>query len=1146
MNNPFTKFIQRAIFVLFVLAICVPGASIAAKPLETDSTLTLGTPSYNAIINAGGYTASISCHVTGGVVYCTGTTTITDNSPLLNNEVRFYIPVTDTSSSYDFYASYYSSGSANTRISPGDGAWYSVPKAGSWQVLNNAFAGITITIKFDESSQGIFTDNFQLSISSAGYVNPIEPPSANCSDAYTDSAVIASLWNIDPRIEFPNGPDAVSPLVPDQQKIGITPLTIGDPNLASAMAEPHVFHLSVDGLWNTSRSDYAYSFDGTTYYPLSLLPVLCSTPNNWWFQITTEQYFYIRANDSAGAFADNTPNTAPFPTWSLALSSTSTQKCTDQFTYNPATDLITTLSIPANLQGGVYTADGDITIGSWYVMETTNGPWHNGSDPTAQYAIQGEWPVADWWDFSSGVARGVECMETTADGLHTRIYVQAPVSMFYARVKDSGGNFADNTGTMGLNIYSATFTRFRTPCESHFKQDQTLRIMDIDVQAPDGTFVNSIAMPDELVPGVTGTVTLIPGQAYQIVTTKGPWYYRGVGHGDMKMDNYDLQIQDNSGEWKDLDTWDGADCIAPLDQLGHLSVYFTVPDSDYGADYRLRVNDTSFSGNTGSMGFILFSTMVDSVPPGVSCTDYSYDPVADLLYSVNVLASKEAGEPMMTATLTYGNIYAIKITNGPWHEASGGADEWGMQIKSAGGNNWNDPANTWYDLMDWPYTLCPDVNGHDYTVFFKAEYGQGGINVRADSTTFSNNTGSRTASLYNVSHENGPVCFFGKEKYQLFEEPHVNEKADMGNFIGHPNTQPGLAPGIVYGIETKNNWFDNGVQSDKLEVSSDGGASWYEIKDHPNVNCANYVMGQTIAEFNVNIGEVWRIRVKDGDDNWFNNTGAEGYIIYEVDDPNNPLTEPPGPFPNVPAEPWLGQWAGAACDATISRPQFDGIMPTFTSPAPMTSSDIFDLGNYLGEWVSAVVAYLGGWFTAFSNVGMIVSSYTEYASMSVQQYFAWCDRHTQAIVAMPGLFYTVEPFGSMKELAEVGDETQQAINGYGSGGENVDMLKPQSVLMPSGGQTAQIINILTSLPASSPYNNGKISIRDTGARVYATDCNKSLTPAIGTKLGAGICFGADMMVTTGVSIWMQLIFELSILVMFVLYIFKTWILKIQQ
>jgi hypothetical protein len=516
------------------------------------------------------------------------------------------------------------------------------------------------------------------------------------------------------------------------------------------------------------------------------------------------------------------------------------------------------------------------------------------------------------------------------------------------------------------------------------------------------------------------------------------------------------------------------------------------------------------------------------------CTGYTYDTNAGI-GPITVPANRIQGTEIPIGGLVYDQIYAIVITGGPWFESDGGAAQYNMQISTNRGANFS-------DLFQHPARLCAQAGQDNTHIIYIRYVANTNWVLRADSVTFGDNDGSRTVHVYPATTDPTVFtqCLLGYRRVYGFMNE-VNEKNENGEYITRTPAAgiPDLAPGR-YGLDTTGQWFDGIDSQYDIELSSDNGATWYEPDGHPDVVCGQKMYGtRWMAVFDVDATQRWRIRVANPDNDWMDNGGALSYSIYYI------RTTTTGPGNTTPPTIDL---TFDPCSVNISAPiMLANPFPSFTPPEPITIDSLQTLGDAIGGWIDSVGNYIAGLGDGILALGGFMGAWENFNRQAITQFFSWCERHTESMISLPMVFQAVEPFATIYEFQTLARETESAVQGYANtGGQEVDTLKPQSALLPSGGQSSAIIDVLTTLPADSPYITGQVQIRDTSARVYTTTCNKSLTPAIGPRLGAGVCFQADMMKSLGISIWFQLLFEIALLLAFIFYIKHNWIDKIMQ
>lgn len=902
-------------------------------------------------------------------------------------------------------------------------------------------------------------------------------------------------YYIDPTIADPQGaPD-------DQQK--------------QTVVQGQIYRISTaggpwhDGINNNDRYDTAISWDGVTYTPLSqLADALCieTTEANIPDLLTVyveaqSNSFYIRVNDvpNAGWFDNNTEVNPLTYTIGLAFQNAA-PPCESQFTWDPFDDLVSFVGVDSQLQDGVRaTTDTPLIVGEWYAVEVSYGAWteNGGPDRTdLEFDVTDSTTGASYWrDLAEG-SNLVWCQ--TEDGLIT--FFQADHTNLFLRANDQDANFANNAGTVWVDIYHVMFNRASELCESQFALGDIYGADYVDAKAENGkTFAFSVGSQN-----VSLSTGLVPGAWYAVETTDGPWGYEGSLHGDLAM-SYEMAINDGSGTgWVPLDEWLGGACNVQIDALGHRLVYFQIPEGS--VDYKLRVNDTeSWLNNINFMGWNLYKAVnLNQIPTG-EC-DYVYDPDIVVLTSY-VSATSSAGG--YVSPLNANSFYAVKILGNSydWFEQSGGEARDDMQIS-------DDDGQTWHELPDgYAGNLCYIYNGDDLIFFIKT--GNNNLyKLRVNSSSFSDNVGSMGWEVYAASPGDTVDPWTNcMDQWQLTViEPHgtIPVRDEQGTIIKSEYNYPennGLLPDLSGGDPNYNGtsngnyvieieygsgpWRDGETSTDHYDaqLSADGGVTWYDMSDRdaPILDCAvqDQIKRYWKARIHVEQGQVWKIRVGDTETSVFSdNSGNLAYVLYSAfDHPGVPMPIDPNSIPAISVN------GGDVCLMAI------------VSPGPLSISEIADLGNYFAEWIS-------------------------FLNLAIARYMAFCPRHTSMILSMLDALKTREPFATLDEIDNAIRDVQIAINGYDWGSTGTDY----SILTKNGSGFISQLNkyLLPPLASNSPWMGGPV-IQYSGPQSYPQTCQMAAADYVGPLLSKGVCFVVNVANQTGFMWFIQMFLDITAL-----------------
>jgi len=919
----------------------------------------------------------------------------------------------------------------------------------------------------------------------------------SCDERFTIIEPVIEA-DIDETIEMPLGPDAVAPDSPDNQKVEI----LGG----------NFYRLETSGgPWrddDISTEDYYHtevSFDeGVTWLELSEIDYVCleaKVPEPdlmivYFIAPEGTTSFMIRVGQVGGnpEWSDNTLADEQSPMhYKLDLAEEFVSACSQAFTFGED-DLLTSGTIPATASQGVVVSipfpsgmldpNGMPMDFPWIVIETGPGGWLENA--TERFDALGLWATQPSTfligDESEPEPGGlVQCVETINGG-GFRVYVQSPNDAnLLMMVNDQDNNFANNSGELDYRIYLATYTRPAAACESQFAVGNNRFGGTVSANSENGKMIATLKMPTT---AVFQNYELAIGAWYALDTEGGPWRGPGTTHAD----NFKLQISEGTIAgpltWEDLDTWANATCVVPLDNIGHIRVYFQVPltllgGPDGARAYYLRVDDTNFSNNYGSISYTIRGVTEVSVDPDGNgqCSSYGYD-MNTTTAEISIPANAANGVAANPTQLVPDNYYLLHVDGGPWYETENGTPLYPIEISTNNGA-------TWTPALTHAQVLCAEEGNNDYKIFIKPLAGEV-WRFRVMSTGFGDNVGGQHISVYpaNPDGEIIGTCLAGADLFEMATYV-VDAKREDGIVVP-------LVVGEVYAVEIYSGyWRDDAIlgplspQSYALDMSVDNGTTWELFHEHSRLDCFQWITRPlllgSMGRFQPATGDTIRFRVANGtpdtDGNWNNNGGSVTIKIYAVtnaDDSN---------IGDVPAITGLGD----ACMDMAVRP-----------------TSLLDLAG----WVM-------------------------YGFDTFRLYIAWCPRHNAALQSIFSLFGQYEPFATMASFVQFYNTTKTELNSYDWYDENMQ----RSAIGNSDIQTGTVTDaILSPKPGDNPWMSGQITIRDTSAPRFSTSCNSALKPYIGLQFSDSFCFAGNMMRAVGINLWFQVLVDIMAVLSAIIYI----------
>ena len=660
--------------------------------------------------------------------------------------------------------------------------------------------------------------------------------------------------------------------------------------------------------------------------------------------------------------------------------------------------LAATNSAGVNLQtllGSSYPAPG-----SWYVVRSS-GSWQNQGTGDHLQTLGLKMGLNGFW-FPLDANPSVECVS----GDTYYLQMGTSIGAAYLRVYDQDSDFAHNTGSMSIVVYSVTArTRYPSGCELKYAVGDL-----IEQKTVAADFSYGWPMQNPFTPRDSGDNSK---RYYMLETIGGPaWLGKipGVYSFDADLGLRDSENDTVPDEWFEIITAPFVECVVVTDTVGHVKTFFVMDESILGAlhkyYYAFRVRDTTtYADNSGALTFRLYqATFMQDTVPGVpptagGCNAFTHDAAAT---GYGIQGNDEDGT--VITNLTSGAMYALEVYGGPWKDD--GVDKYGVQIS-------DDNGIVWRDLQDYPYLLCAaSADGNHVIIYF---YAAGGKiwRVRADDGDghWENNTLSIGVYIHPASTliNQYPNC---EDNYNLsmatlgYEDRKIpgndsSGKSVSGTFLG---ARGPLIPGNIYSIEItdEEKWYEGGTGSGSylVDISDDGGATWVTLKDYPSLCYQQIGLDNRGQIFFTAQSSDYKLRVRDADDNFLNNTGNVLFNLYLGVSISNP---PPG---SIPPPEWV-----VACNETYARPD--------------SYFEWYPVGTIASVLISVPLPRVGEWI--------------DYLRASIVFYFAWCPQHTEALKSMSRVYMDREPMASIQDMLDFVKSVQTLIDSYQvTGGEALD------------------------------------------------------------------------------------------------------------
>jgi hypothetical protein len=871
----------------------------------------------------------------------------------------------------------------------------------------------------------------------------------------------------------------------------------------------------------------------------------------------TDYPWRIRVNDGDGQFADNTGSMQ----FELDQLDAVIAGCQTRYLAGAkigAATINATVSTGIHIAPGASPGAGDTytwtpgnTTGTWIEIVTSDGPWQDGGAPPDRYDISIK-KLDGTWEALSGSSNAA-CVVN--NGNYIQAFYQLPDNNgIWLRVNDTGGTFTDNTGSMGVTVYSAINSPIPPAgCAETFQLGDLIKTVTVNANIQLGQQVGSLFSGTDVTGGAES--------GYIAIETSGTWFDGTTS--DVLGAIATAASFPQTSDFSNLQTAPNVVCAVPLDPIGHLRVYIPISsDTDL---YWVRAQDLAgnWTDNSGSLTFSFYKALDLKVPgytpgtmPGAGLCDSYYQKGTESATRV-IYGNDEVGSilPYLTQGMQSGKMYALETQAGPWQNNA--VDSYEVAISDDNGLSWT-------NLMSYASAACAQSeDGLHILVFFQALTGRNyKIRVYDPGEVFDDNTGSINLVLWSSITETnlpGQNC---ADSYTVAQVTVNDNKIPVNNAEGVLLPDIEIGSGRIYAIEISgaSYWWNNLVSDDHrfdAMISNDNGSTWSNFA--PGLSFASCVI-QTNTATTANLktykiyftAPVNYVRMKLND-NGILSSGHLEYILYAGDlnsTPGQPCTNCHNPSSGPVTPPG---W-DLACYETYLRP-----------------SSLFKMGDF--QLPSISFGSLGTiTFPVFSVPIPAVDDWIAYLEWSIRSYFAWCAEDTAALRAIPTTLSGYEPFGTVTEIVGIFTTLENDVTAMGSSGGAGQNYAPYSVVFGSGGGEDGGANgfqgILPVLTSDSPWLGGGLKWGsgtggeaggsaspittlppvaaapgiDSTSSAYITYCSGIMTPHIGAQASTGLC-GAIALAKTAPLIWtlFQLCGDVGSILIFIQYIQRRWI-----
>jgi len=767
-----------------------------------------------------------------------------------------------------------------------------------------------------------------------------------------------------------------------------------------------------------------------------------------------------------------------------------------------------------------------VVEGETYRVSTDGGPWNDGTTDHTDAVFS--WDGETWYPFTNA---DTKCVESNGNSGVT-IYIVAASSTFYIRANDTPGNFADNTAAIA---FTYTIASVYLPCDSQFTYDEF------------SDLVATATVPSILETGVPISDPLIPEEWYAIVVTDGTWLDDGDPPDRIDMEK--KMIGDSSypqdTDYSDLSAGsEGVWCQSSS------AVYMQAKNTSLF----LRVNDIAdgFLANEGTLEVSIYHTTFNRAPdecelPFELNGEFTYGEVGADMKNGAVWGEDPSG---VYATNPGG---ATKLEPGGWYVLDT-LDSWANYDNPSAGRFYdaeisaNDDDGPWIPLEEWDLPTCNvaiDTLGHRRIVFQAPIDGAFVWRFRAADTDGNwNNTGQIGWNLYQaintpVAGDTDPWAQCGDDatwerKKDTFSYIPVQEENGVLVFYPLEVGSAALSVGDTYKIVIEGGpWIDDDVDRYDAALSSDDGATWYEMSDdaNPNVDCvsidqqARYVT----VTFTVVSGQSWRIRVNDDEGDFIGNGGSLKYVIWKMRPEDTTGT---GDLNG--SDPTGSGAYFAVCAQSFFAPIWIPPLPVdlalflIDNPEPDVPEGITEILDWI-PWVQWQIQYYIEFARYVFSTSMFLS-FTTFATNTVNywinliyRFFSICPSDLTAIGLFINSMRGREPFATYFELQDLLKTVQNEIGGYEWGGYDDSSL----FSLRSRSDVQNFINdyiLKRDATTTDPWQGESlVTFGDTGLPDSYYSCSSILTDGLPSRLRSAVCFVTAYFKETGAAFFVQLL-----------------------